>query len=110
MQKFLPPSPVAALLSTLFLAIIAAIAAAIFGFNPYAQSQPVVPTTDDPIVEEEAAEGSSAVPLSYCESVPEDLVSSCCEAWATENELVQIRCIGDWEIQNEQCTYVCAAE
>jgi hypothetical protein len=38
-----------------------------------------------------------------------DEIQTCCNDWANENNISQIKCLGEWEIEKNQCSYKCGS-
>ena len=45
-----------------------------------------------------------------CAGVSLEYLQECCDNWASENNIVHIQCIGEWEIKDNQCSWKCTEE
>lgn len=102
MLKFTPPSPLAAILGIIFTALIAIAAAVIFSFQPYVVAPTEFnpsPTPESPFLEPNSAS---------CSQFTGEEVQTCCETWAENEGVLRALCLGDWAIENQQCSWQCS--
>lgn len=85
-----------------FIAIIVFLASIIFSFNPYTASvpQPSPAINSDQVVLQAACAEQSGTEL-----------QTCCESWAEQSGAVRVRCLGEWELTEEQqCSWQCSTQ
>ena len=48
-------------------------------------------------------------PINYddCTKIQSDQLQTCCNKWASENNIILQLCMGEWTIKNNQCAWEC---
>lgn len=52
-------------------------------------------------------EGGETDGAGECVGVSQNELQECCDNWAEENDIFRIQCVGQWEIENNSCSWVC---
>ena len=42
-----------------------------------------------------------------CGGVAPEHIQECCNRWATENRIIIPACVGNWEVREGQCSWIC---
>lgn len=43
-----------------------------------------------------------------CAGVVLEHVQECCDNWARENNIFHIQCVGEWQIKDNECSWICS--
>lgn len=90
--------------------VVASMVAALVGFLAASILFLFQPPTnpDQPLVV--PAEPPAQVVQTECSLATGDQLQTCCQSWATENQILTPQCVGEWTITSNACNWVCSLD